>query len=94
MPERQEAKLPEGASGRLATAVAPHARTDPTSPLCVDVLQLQRRVGNRATARAILSLRRQTVQTAHGWAAFFLVVAALNLASGCWYLAIARAAPA
>jgi hypothetical protein len=31
---------------------------------------------------------------AYGWAAFFLVVASLNLAGGCWYLAIARAASA
>ncbi len=29
----------------------------------------------------------------YGWAAFFLVLAALNLAGGCWYLAIARSAP-
>ena len=27
---------------------------------------------------------------AYGWAAFFLVVAALNLAGGSWYLAIAH----
>ena len=27
---------------------------------------------------------------AHGWAAFFLVIAALNLAAGYWYLTIAR----
>jgi len=26
----------------------------------------------------------------YGWAAFFLVIAALNLAGGCWYIAIAR----
>jgi hypothetical protein len=26
----------------------------------------------------------------YGWAAFFLVVAVLNLAGGCWYLVIAR----
>jgi uncharacterized membrane protein (DUF4010 family) len=26
----------------------------------------------------------------YGWAAFFLVVAALDLAAGCWELAIAR----
>ncbi len=26
----------------------------------------------------------------HGWAAFFLVIAALNLAGGYWYLTIAR----
>ena len=31
---------------------------------------------------------------ANGWAAFFLVIAALNLAGGCWYLTIARSAPA
>lgn len=28
------------------------------------------------------------------WAAFFLVISALNLAGGCWYLSIDRAAPA
>jgi hypothetical protein len=28
------------------------------------------------------------------WAAFFLVIAALNLAGGSWYLAIARSASA
>ena len=31
---------------------------------------------------------------AKGWAAFFLVIAALNLAGGSWYIAIARSAPA
>jgi hypothetical protein len=31
---------------------------------------------------------------AYGWAAFFLVVAALNLAAGYWELAIARSASA
>jgi len=30
----------------------------------------------------------------YGWAAFFLVIAALNLAGGCWYLTIARSASA
>jgi hypothetical protein len=30
----------------------------------------------------------------YGWAAFFLVVAALNIAAGCWELAIARSASA
>jgi hypothetical protein len=30
---------------------------------------------------------------AYGWAAFFLVIAALNLAGGYWYLTIARSAP-
>jgi hypothetical protein len=29
----------------------------------------------------------------YGWAAFFLVVAALSIAHGCWDLAIARSAP-
>jgi hypothetical protein len=29
----------------------------------------------------------------YGWAAFFLVLAALNLAGGRWYLTIARSAP-
>jgi hypothetical protein len=28
------------------------------------------------------------------WAAFFLILAALNLAGGCWYLTIARSASA
>jgi hypothetical protein len=31
---------------------------------------------------------------AYAWAAFFLVIAALNLAGGYWYLAIARSASA
>jgi hypothetical protein len=30
----------------------------------------------------------------YGWAAFFLVLAALNLAGGYWYLTIARSTPA
>jgi hypothetical protein len=30
----------------------------------------------------------------YGWAAFFLVLGALNLAGGYWYLTIARCAPA
>ena len=29
---------------------------------------------------------------AYGWAAFFLVLGALNLADGCWYLTITRSA--
>ena len=29
----------------------------------------------------------------YGWAAFFLVLAALNLAGGYWYITIARSAP-
>ena len=31
--------------------------------------------------------------SAYGWAAFFLVIAALNLAGGYWFLTIARSAP-
>ena len=31
---------------------------------------------------------------AYGWAAFFLVLGALNLAGGCWYVTIARSASA
>jgi hypothetical protein len=30
----------------------------------------------------------------YGWAAFFLVIGALNLAGGYWYITIARSAPA
>jgi hypothetical protein len=30
----------------------------------------------------------------YGWAAFFLVIAALNYAGGYWYLSVARSAPA
>ncbi len=30
----------------------------------------------------------------HGWAAFFLVIGALNLGGGCWYVNIARSAAA
>ena len=30
----------------------------------------------------------------YGWAAFFLAIAALNLAGGSWYLTIDRSAPA
>lgn len=30
----------------------------------------------------------------YGWAAFFLVVAGLNVAGGCWYLTIDRSASA
>ena len=30
--------------------------------------------------------------SAYGWAAFFLVLGALNLAGGCWYLTIAHSA--
>ena len=67
MPERQEAELPEGAPGRVTATVAPRARADPAPPLHVDVLELQRTAGNRATARAIRSLQRQAVQTGYQW---------------------------
>ena len=30
----------------------------------------------------------------YGWAAFFLVIAALNFAGGYWYITVARSAPA
>ncbi|MGB6571853.1 MAG: hypothetical protein WBF20_09285 [Trebonia sp.] len=30
----------------------------------------------------------------HGWAAFFLVIGALNLGGGYWYLTVDRSAPA
>ncbi len=30
----------------------------------------------------------------YGWAAFFLILAALNFAGGYWYLTVARSAPA
>ena len=30
----------------------------------------------------------------YAWAAFFLVLGALNLAGGCWYITIARSEPA
>jgi hypothetical protein len=30
----------------------------------------------------------------YGWAAFFLVIAALNLGGGAWYVSIARSGPA
>ena len=29
----------------------------------------------------------------YGWAALFLVLGALNLAGGCWYISIARSTP-
>ena len=29
----------------------------------------------------------------YGWAAFFLIIGALNLAGGCWELTLARSAP-
>jgi hypothetical protein len=48
-------------------------------------------VGGSVAAAAGLICRSYGV---YGWAAFFLVIAALNLAGGGWYLAIDRSAPA
>jgi hypothetical protein len=42
--------------------------------------------GGVAAAAGIVCLS----YSAYGWAAFFLVIAALNLSGGSWYLAIAR----
>lgn len=42
--------------------------------------------GGIAAAAGIVCLS----YSAYGWAAFFLVIAALNLSGGSWYLAIAR----
>jgi len=38
--------------------------------------------------------RRVPLVRVYGWAAFFLVLGALNLAGGCWYLTIGRSASA
>ena len=46
--------------------------------------------GSVAAAAAIVCLSYGV----YGWAAFFLVIAALNLAGGCWYVTIDRSAPA
>jgi hypothetical protein len=46
--------------------------------------------GSVATAAGVACLR----YGAYGWAAFFLVVAGLNLAVGCWDLTNARSASA
>jgi hypothetical protein len=46
--------------------------------------------GSVAAAAGIVCLSYDV----YGWAAFFLVLAALNLAGGCWYITIARSAPA
>jgi hypothetical protein len=45
--------------------------------------------GSVAAAAAIVCL----AYGAYGWAAFFLVLGALNLAGGYWFLTIARSAP-
>ena len=46
--------------------------------------------GSVAAAAAIVCLSYGV----YGWAAFFLVIAALNLAGGCWYVTIDRSASA
>jgi hypothetical protein len=46
--------------------------------------------GSVATAAGVVCLS----YGAYAWAAFFLVVAALNVAGGSWYITIARSAPA
>jgi hypothetical protein len=45
--------------------------------------------GSVAAAAGVVCLTYR----AYGWAAFFLALAALNLAGGSWYLTIARSAP-
>ena len=45
--------------------------------------------GSVATAAGVVCLSYGV----YGWSAFFLVLAALNLAGGYWYLTIARSAP-
>jgi hypothetical protein len=46
--------------------------------------------GSVAAAAGVVCLSYRV----YGWATFFLVLAALNLAGGCWYLTIARSASA
>jgi hypothetical protein len=46
--------------------------------------------GSLAAAAGVVCL----AYSAYGWAAFFLVIGALNLAGGYWYITIARSAPA
>ena len=46
--------------------------------------------GSVAAAAGVICL----AYSAYGWAAFFLVIAALNFAGGYWYLSVARSAPA
>ena len=42
--------------------------------------------GSVATAAGVICLSYR----AYGWAAFFLVLGALNLGGGCWFLSVAR----
>jgi len=46
--------------------------------------------GSAAAAAGVICL----AYGVYGWAAFFLVLAALNLAGGSWYLTVARSASA
>jgi hypothetical protein len=46
--------------------------------------------GSAAAAAGVICL----AYGVYGWAAFFLVIGALNLGGGSWYLSIARSAPA
>ena len=46
--------------------------------------------GGAAAAAGIVCL----AYGVHGWAAFFLVIGALNLGGGYWYLTVDRSAPA
>ena len=46
--------------------------------------------GSAAAAAGVICLSYGV----YGWAAFFLVLAALNFAGGSWYISIARSAPA
>ena len=46
--------------------------------------------GSAAAAAGVICLSYGV----YGWAAFFLVIAALNLAGGYWFLTVARSAPA
>ena len=46
--------------------------------------------GSVAAAAGVVCLSYRV----YGWAAFFLVLAALNFAGGSWYISIARSAPA
>ena len=46
--------------------------------------------GSAAAAAGVVCL----AYGVHGWAAFFLVIGALNLGGGYWYLTVDRSAPA
>jgi hypothetical protein len=46
--------------------------------------------GSAAAAAGVICLSYGV----YGWAAFFLILAALNFAGGYWYISVARSAPA